>query len=427
MAENRGRWRQELRWATATIIATAGVGTAGAQTITTTAPASAAAGLTFGQPSKELDITVGGEALYDSNVARASDAGAIARRLKKEDVRFSPTLEANVSIPTGKALFTLQGLAGYDFYARNSRLNRERINLIGTAGSKLARCDVGVQGGFARSQNDLADLSIVPGDERASSENVQTVASIGGTIACGAEIGLRPTAFVGYRHSDNSASVREVSDFSAFSYGGGVSYSNPAFGIASLFGGRTEFSYPDRTGLLASGADFNSTFVGVRLDRRLGARLQFNGQVTYVDIDRSSGTANSFSGINWDVNASLRVGQRAELALGTSRQVDASAGFNARTTETSTYSLQGTYALSPLLRASITASHRKRNFDTVPDLTPVFLLSNDNIDEVVGRLTYTANRKLSVYIGAGYQDRDSDLAIYSYDSFRASLGARLKL
>ncbi len=405
------------------IVASAGLGeAASAQTLSAT-------GSTFGTPARDAKITVSGDAQYDSNVARANDAGAAARGLQKEDVRFRPAVEADIALPVGVAVFSLQGTAGYDFYARNTRLNRERIDLTASAGTKLSICDVGLQGGFARAQNDLADLSIVPGEERASTVNVQNVTRIGGSATCGAPVGLRPTGFVEYRQSDNSAPLRKLANFNALSYGGGLSYSSPAMGIATLFAGRSEFDYPNRItdGTIVGASPFTLTFGGVRLDRRLGARLQFNGQLTYVDVDRSENTGSNFSGLNWDVSMSLRAGDRARFSLGTARQINASAGFSSRTIETSLYSLEGSFVFSPLLRMSVTGSHRERNFDEGLLTTPAFLLSSDNIEEVKAGLIYNFGRRLSFELGAGYQDRDANLEIYRYHSYRGSIGAKLQL
>lgn len=384
-----------------------------------------ASGRTFGAPERRIEVDLTGLATYDTNVSRTSDAAAAARGIEQEDVRLTPAVQATVVLPTPAAVLTLTGSLGHDFYLRNNQLNRERIDLLGGAGTKFASCDLGAQIGYRRAQNDLGDLSIVPGDPTASTVNVQDTLRLGGTIACGTTI--RPTAFVDYRTTDNSNARRRISDVDTLTYGGGVSYSNERFGVLTVFVGRSEFAFPERAGLAGALQSFDSTLLGVRLDRRLGARLQVHGQLTYVDVSAAGSAGDTFDGLNWDVSAALRIGDRAQLSLAALRQIDASAAFNLRTAQLSAYVMKLDYAFSVLLRGTITASIREREFENDPALAPIVLLSDDRTSEIGGRLAYTLGRRITLTASASYQERQADVALYEYDAFRATLGIALRL
>ncbi|KEZ15299.1 hypothetical protein CP98_04535 [Sphingobium yanoikuyae] len=384
-----------------------------------------ATGSTFGTPERAIELSMSTQATYDSNVARAQSSQAIARGIEKEDYRFTPSLEANIVLPTPAAVLMLTGTAGYDFYARNTQLDRERINLKASAATKLAICDVGVQASYARQQNDLADLSIVDGDAEASAVNVQNAFSIGGTLGCGGG-SIKPTAFVEYRTSNNSSIQREISDVDTLIYGGGVSYSSPAFGVLTAFVGRTEYDYTNRNNIVGAITSFHTTMGGFSLDRRLGARLQANGRIYYVKSD-GAGVDDRLDGLNWDVAALLRIGSRAQLGANIARQIDASTAVDLRAMEVTSYGVKLDYVLTPLLRADAGVTYRVRNMEDTPTLPQYVVVGDDKLFELSAGLAYTLGRRIDITLRGNYQKRNADTAIYDYESIRMILGVRLRL
>ena len=73
----------------------------------------------------KFDVT----AEFNSNVARSDAARAAARDLSRSDQRITPGLSVDLARNLGQTRLWLNGSAGYDFYRRNSQLNRERIGL----------------------------------------------------------------------------------------------------------------------------------------------------------------------------------------------------------------------------------------------------------------------------------------------------------
>ncbi len=387
-----------------------------------------AEGLTFGQQARELDVDLAADVVYDSNVARVASDAASTRGLDRQDVLFRPRVEASIALPGDTFNFTLAGLVGADFYANNGILNRERIDLASTLGIGSQRCGVIVAGGYARGQNDLRDLAIVPGDERASAVNVQTTARIGATASCGAEVGFRPTAFVEYRNSDNSADVRSIADFESVTYGGGLTYSSPAFGQLTAFVGKSDFSFPDDRirELLGAALEFDVMSYGLRLDRRLGARLQFNGQISYVEVDVEGLSGTQYDGLNWDAALTLRAAPRLQFSAGFLRAINATSGFTTNFAVNTGYLFSADYALTDRVRLTGQVNRQERDFRLGGIVLPN-QPEEDQITQLSLRATFQRSPRLGFSAFTTYEDRDSDLALYRYSRFSAGLGASIRL
>ena len=74
---------------------------------------------------------------HDSNVARADADRAAQRNLARADQRATPSIDLVVARPLGRNTLSINASAGYDFYRRNKRLNRERLSLGAAAGVLL--------------------------------------------------------------------------------------------------------------------------------------------------------------------------------------------------------------------------------------------------------------------------------------------------
>lgn len=400
-------------------------GTARAQT---GQPSLSASGQTFSVPAREIGAVVVADATYDNNVLRSRSDTEALRGLEKEDVVLRPRVEGTVALPAGPVQLTLSGLVGYDIYTRNSELSRERIDLNASALGGLPGCGAAVNGGYSRAQNDLRDLSIVPGDPITSSINVQTISRIGGTIYCGQETGIRPMGFAEYRTSRNSNDRRRGSNVDNFSYGAGVMYSNPVVGQISLFFGKSEFEYTNVDPiLLTTFPDVETVSGGLRLDRRLGTRLQFNGQVTYVKVRVDGFSGNTFDGLNWNMALSLRVSDNLQVRVGTARQIDASAGFRSNFVRSEVHTADIDYAITQRLRLGLSGTLQDREFDTSSLVPNPLNVTDDRFTRVSARLGFQRFRRLGFTLFASYESRDASLDEYSYDGFSAGIGARLQL
>ncbi len=379
---------------------------------------------TFAAPARAITITVSSNLLYDTNVTKGSATAAALRGVTKEDFRVAPVLAIDATLPRGAAVFSARGSIGYEAYARNERLNRERIDLGADARLPIARCDLAPEGGFTRRQNDLADLSIDPAAPPGqASVNVQTTMRVEGQLSCGPTVGFRPAVFAGYSTTDNSAAFRRAQDVDVTSYGAGLGYANPTVGIVTAFLRRADFTY-DRRRVPGSVAptQFHVTAGGLRIDRRLGARLQLVGSLSYADValPASFGRGRDLDGINWNLAATLRIGERMLLAIDSERAIESSPGFFANFVRKTNHAGSLTYAVSPLLRVGISAGHRARDFQTSA-IQPDLAISRDTIADVGMRADYTRG-KIRFRLDATYQRRNADRDLYDFDGFQAALG-----
>lgn len=418
----RARTRGWLAGTTATLALLGLPQAAGAQT-------SEASGLTFDDPAPRLILSAALETRYDSNVPRVSDDAELRSGLHKSDVLIAPSVNVDLVAPTSIAKLTLRGSAGYDFFVRNSRLNRERIDLAGTAGRRLAVCDVSLSAAINRRQTDLGDLAvIVDGDGNGDGTvNVESQWRVGASAACGPPVGIQPTGYVSYRQLRNSAQVRKANDADVLDFGGGITYSSPAFGKLAVFAGRSEFDYSRRgPGQPFAGAErFDLTYAGARLDRRLGARLQAQAQVTYVKVSAPGSGFDRFDGINWDIAAQLRLGGSTLVSLGTSRTIDVAAGFQSNFVRTTAANLRVERALSPVTRIAIAAARRKRDFSGIAVPTGT-IVADDRTDQLRASVIRDTQRALRFQLYAQYQKRTSELAILNYDSVQIGLITTLR-
>lgn len=377
---------------------------------------------TFAPPARSVTLTVSNDVFYDTNVARGSDAAARLRGIQNEDVRVAPTASLGMTLPRGRALFAVRSSIGYDRYLRNDLLNRERLSFGAGAKLPLAFCAVSPDAAFARRQIDLLDLSIIPGVADASAENVQTLKEVSAAVVCGPEFGIRPAAHVRYATTRNSAALRRGQNVEEFRSGSELNYAHPSVGILAIFVQRRDFTYDHRQRLANLPPTFSVTNAGLRVDRRLGARLQIVGSLSYADLSSRVEVpgARNFDGLNWNVSATLRVGGRTLLAAGSDRAITISPGFSSDSVRQTNHFGSLSYGLTPLLRVGVAASRSERDFRLVA--APIGLaITRDRLDAATVRLDYT-RRQVNVSLRGAYQRRDSDNDVFDFKGAQATLG-----
>jgi hypothetical protein len=89
------------------------------------------------QSGPRMDVRISATDTYDHNVLRLDKATATPTGFARSDYRFTPSIDIDIVQPVGLQSVFLSGNAGYDFYKRNSRLERERINLVGGADLRI--------------------------------------------------------------------------------------------------------------------------------------------------------------------------------------------------------------------------------------------------------------------------------------------------
>lgn len=381
------------------------------------APAAAQVREVANQPVTKLSFTL--EDRYDSNIARTSAALAARRGLVLSDERATPAVQLTVARPLGRNTISLTASAGYDFYRRNTQLNRERLSLGGTAQLAAGLCDVVVSPTVSRHQSDLADLAFLAQSGVTAVKNTETVQDYAGELRCGRREGLQPLFTVERSTGDNSNPRRRISDFRTFRYGSGLAYRNPILGDYSLRVSHDDTRYPDRPVLLGRGA-----FTVVRVDatgkRDIGAVLTATGSISYISLNpRQAGVA-SFHGLGWNMALAAIVQPDLRLTASLARDVTPSLGTDALYQLGRQYSLGATYAVSHRLSFAVSGSIDKHNYAGASMIFGPALI--DSVQHTVtGTVALTPSRRLGFDLDVGYQTRDANGDGYDYRNFFTGL------
>ncbi len=372
-------------------------------------------------------LTIGVTARYDSNVARIGDNAVINPvQAQGEDIRIGPYVAIDFARNLGRHQVGLQSTLGYDFYAKNSQLNSERISVDPYVSLDLPVCDLMLSGGVNRRQSDLGDLVYFGAlDPSFSTKNLETNKRATGQVTCGDTYGLRPTFTAEYREGENSNPLRQFSNFHSTRLQPGISYSGPALGEISVYAVRTETELPNQ--ILAPGvnAGYLLRGAGVSYRRSIGTRLTFDGSVSYVDL-QPRGSAQSQEGLNTAINLTLIAGPRLQLVAFANRAFTSSLNSNASYEINEAYGLTANYAANDRLRLRLGGSISPRSY--FYDVTPIgpFITSQTQHDIFAGA-TYNLNRRMSLTFDTGYQNRRADAFAFNYDNYYAAVGLLFRI
>lgn len=374
-------------------------------------------------PFWQLSFTL--EDRYDENVVRTDRARAVARGLTLGDARTTPAVLFTIERPLGRNMLSLNASAGYDFYRRNTQLNRERLSLGARASLNAQGCNLVLAPTFSRRQSDLGDLAIlaVPGID--SVRNTETVQDYSAELSCGAQYGIRPLVTAGRSIGDNSNDFRRISDYRTWRYGGGLGYNSPTLGDFTARVTRSETKYPGRPTALGRSA-FNTNRGELTGRRELGSLLTANGSISYISLDPQQGGTRRFRGLGW--NLSLVAVPKPDLRVtgGLSRDVAPSLGTDALYVLNQGYSLGTTYALSRQLSVALSGDIARRRYVGATSLFGP-ALTNSTQRTVVATISASSSRRLGVSADLGYQKRNANGALYDYSNFFAALRTKFTL
>lgn len=361
----------------------------------------------------KTDIRLDLAATYEGNVARTSDALAAARGIDGADQRLTPSLVVDVGRTLGAVRIDLQGALGYDFYRRNTELNRERVALDTLISVPAGPCRTGVAAGVSRRQSDLGDItfdSILPD---ADPRNAETRISLGGNIACGRRYGLRPAASIDFISADNSNPLRDRAEYDTVNYRGGLQYETPALGEVFGFVGRRDITLRNQP-VAAGRVDYSITDIGMRFRRNLTSRFSIDAEVAHSSLD-GNGQFPDASALNWNLSLTALAGSRLQLAVATGRQFTNSLSSDAVYVRSQPNSLRATYALNDRirLRGTISSVTNRYSYPNLP-VTPV--IERDTRRVISGDVIYRLTPRLGLEIGAGQERRNANGTVFDYSS-----------
>lgn len=372
-------------------------------------------------------LTANVSARYESNVARIDDPVLLAQRgIAQEDVRISPSLQLDAARNIGRHLLGLRAYLGYDFYTRNTQLNRERLLIEPYAYVNLPVCDLAIDASVGRRLSELGDVVVIGPDPTIGIDNTETTKRIVGRVICGESYGLRPTFEVERAVGDNSNPLRQISDYRITRIQPGVGYASPALGEISLYAVRQDTDLPNQ--LLPSGeiSGFTLRGFGVSYRRAIGTRLNFNGSISHVEVTPYGGNQGSRSGINGSIALTLLASERLQFTAFANRSFTSTLTSNATYELQQGYGLTANYAVNDRLRIRAGGSYAPRRLFYVATPVGPFIERQTQTDIFAGA-TYNLNRRLRFTLDGGYQKRDADLNIFDYDGYYAAVGLSLSL
>jgi Putative beta-barrel porin 2 len=356
---------------------------------------------------------------YDSNWARSSEELAELRGLKLADVRYAPELDVDTEMPVGRHVLFAHAEAGYDFFQRNTQLNRER--LLGRGGARVAfsRCTSTLTGSFSRGQSSLADFV----DVRVI-KNVETVRSVGFEGRCGGPVGFVPLLSMNYASADNSAEILQLSDNDRFNVKGGIAYTRGSFGELSLIGEYTKVRYPHRLDLPDGLSDsYRSVSLGARYERKIGS--QISGSVSlFRTTVRPAGGSGRFSGLTAKANLNWTPTPFIKTQLNLAREVQPASLAEADYILVNSLGLNAEYARGPRVSFTAGGGFDKRNLKGERD-TAFFQIQSDRRRYAYLGATYRFNRIIALHGELRREIRNADIDDFDYTSNRAMLNLRL--
>lgn len=376
------------------------------------------------QVTRNIGIAAAAGAEYDSNVARTSAAAASARGLKRSDVRFTTGLDLDITVPRGRQTLFLRGTAGYVSYARNGRLNRERLDLTGGVDAIVGPCRPKFTAGYARAQSQLEDLDLQV--ERI--KNTEERRSLRLESRCGRGIGLEPQAAVSGSWVRNGALIQETSDYNNFEASGGLAYSGPTIGTLSLTGSYSKTRYPKR--LVLIGADslhdgYELYSGGIRYERQIGSRIRGDVGAAYSSLHSDIPDVANTHGVTYGAHLQLQPSYRLQARLNFDRQLLPSNRLNVSYVRAKTIGAEAEYAFGTRLRMSVGGVRRERS-NRQSDLLVTTGPTDERFTTFTGRLRFEQSRRFSFELNAAHEKRETDVPLFDYISKRVGLTAKAR-
>jgi hypothetical protein len=370
-------------------------------------------------------ITLSATAQHDSNVVARSPLQAAQQGLVQADQ--SVRLNANLNLERKIGIFdaSLIGNVGYNFYARNTQLNRENIAVQGAVLANLSRCQVSLTTDFRRGQSDLTQVAVFSGIGIPDIRNVETRIRYGAEAGCGGDIGFRPALSVARETGTNSALLRSFSNFKRTDYTASLRYAQPVFGELSLLGTISELENPNRPAIGGRTDGYRSQEIGLRFQREIGANLTGVVQVNFVDLTPRR-NVRAFKGVTYSANLRATFADRLQIAAMLARETAPALQSDAAYSVSNTFSLDATYALSDRLSIGAGGSLDSVRFPGAGVLGGI-PLNNNKRRSARANVTFRANDRLQFSIDARYTTRDADGTFYDSDNSGVGISVSLAL
>lgn len=379
-----------------------------------------AVGVGIAQAAPEVRIEPRLALVYDTNVARSSQALAEARGLKRVDFVTTPGLDLAVELPVGSQMLFLNGELAHEFHARNEQLNGSRLLLDGGMRLRLSRCNATLLGSYARQRSELGDIF-----DTAPVENTETVRTVALRGRCGGAIGLAPTFELSRSWSDNSQELREFSNLNSSIASAGIAYTRPSFGELSIVGELRRIRYPNRSQFAEMIDGYRQQSLGARFERTIGSRLQTKVGLFRTSVEADRGGID-FSGLTANAEIGYRISDRFQSQFTWARDVRQANLGTGDYVVASDLGARGEYRLSQRLSFHAGSGFQKRR--TEGDGLPMFTqLIAERRYTGFGRLMYTRNNRASADLEIRREVRKANPDLFDYSSTQVMMNFRYVL
>jgi hypothetical protein len=370
------------------------------------------------EPTNELAFSVA--LRHDNNLARAG-----SRRVQyPSDERATVGAEASIQRPLGRNTIAAQAFVGYDFYRKNTRLNRERISASVDASVNAGPCLVHLTPSFSRRQSEFSDLSFLDLPSLEGVRNTQTEQNYAGELRCGSATGLRPLVRYAHGSGNNSHPARKLVNFRSDTYAAGVGYSNVVLGDYDVSFERADFRHPNRPAALANG--YRSDAITISGSRNIGSILVAQGHLAFTKLNTNGSAVANFKGITWGVSGTLTPLPALRVQGAFSQSVNPSLGTAALYSRNRNINLNASYALSSRTSVTLGAARATRLYrGDVGTLGPP--LTNDRRDTFSGQVNFQPSNRLSFTLNAAHERRNANGTIYDYKNTYFVLTTRFSL
>lgn len=365
-----------------------------------------------------LTVSARVNAEYSDNILRQSDVSP-NRTQSRSDWRFQPQVSVQAGRPLGRQLLFVESALGYDFYARNSNLDRARFRVDGGLQWTLGtRCGGRVQAGWATRSTQFDQFEEVIA-------SVQKRLTALASASCRSAVGFSPHLAYSYGKVTNSPDSRSFADSRSHSIQGGVGYVLGGRGEVGVQGSWSDSVQPNQNfGPLGTGGSRIWSIRGYG-NYRLGPVFVADASLGHTKADPKNDLAQGFSGLTWQLGTRYS-GPRIGAVASVGRSVSGGSGGLSNLQVSKRYLFSVNYRANQRLGAHAgfsKADIENRDLNSIPGSAR---LSNYTLDRLTVGADFRFNRIFGSSLSYTYQRRDANLDIYNYKANSIALSVRAR-
>jgi hypothetical protein len=383
-----------------------------------------------GRQPRQIVIFAEAKVDHDTNVARLGQRLATEQRIIPDDTIYSPSSNVDIVLPVGRQALFLKGYGSYLFHDANKRLDRSEADLSGGIGNSIGRCGSVLGGTYRRGLSQIEDRALVQ-----NVQNILTSRRVSFGLTCLTPSGLGMLSSVSRDWGDNSLTQLRENDSVTSAATLGVVVGRPSTGVGTVFGGYSETKYQNRTSSTGGQDGYEVINGGVRLERKLGGRINAEASVSYSRLSLKAppivrpgapaDVGTEFSGWTYSAGLTFRASSRLETALTLDRKISPTI-VSGRAYEIQTnYNGRIDYRIGSRIRTSLTlVQSRIATRGGVP--TGAQILTDSRTRSGTLAVEYRQSERVSLRLSGTREERQADNTDFDYGSDRVGIALSVK-